>query len=53
MTTSSCVKRWQIPLPSLNSVDGHSVAGVGASSYYDGVLVRDGAGTAEKNTVKI
>ena len=40
------VKRLQIPLPSLDSVDSHSGHGRGATSYYDSVPISDGAGLA-------
>ena len=39
-------------LPSLDSVDGHSVWEVFSTCYYNSVLVMDGTGPAEINRVK-
>ena len=51
MTESPGVQRREILLPSLDTVDRHSVHGIPTTCYYDCVRVGDGAGIPVINKV--
>ena len=52
MSFSPSVERWEILLPSLDIVHGHSVQGEVTTSDDHSVRIRDGTGIAVINTVK-